>query len=170
MIEKYTFELHAPGVQEKLVLVKSDLEKRTHIALKLLSYLLFYDSRLKIEGDVEMHYKPDLVVTGEHGVPELWIDCGKVAVRKIESLTAKLKHTRIIFVKESRNELIQFKRLLEKKLENSRRVQYLAFESDFVRNLSEAFQRTNHLTLYEIMTDVIGVALNDQIFESTLYH
>jgi len=42
MIEKFTFDLHAPKVREKLILVKEELELRTHVVMKLLAYLLFY--------------------------------------------------------------------------------------------------------------------------------
>jgi len=169
MIEKFTFDLHAPKVEEKLILVKSDGELRAHVVMKLLAYLLFYDSRLKVEVSADMHYKPDLLIPGDHGIPELWIDCGKVAVRKVEKLTTKLKNTRIILVKETDKELTQFKKVIEKKVERADRIDYLAFEPGFVSGIAEALNRVNHLTFYEVMDKVIGIALNDQIFESSLY-
>ena len=171
MIEKFTFELHAPKLaHEKIILVKADSELRTHIALKLLAYMLYYDSRLKVEVSADMHYKPDLVILGEHNVPELWIDCGKVTSRKMESLGNKLKNTRVIFIKETKRELETFRKLVEKKVDFLDHLEFLAFEPGFVASLGDAIQRTNHVTLYEVMEDVIGVALNDEIFESNLYH
>ena len=171
MIEKFTFELHAPKVpEEKIILVKDDFELRTHVALKLLAYLLYYEPGLKVEISAEMHYKPDLLVPGEHNVPKLWIDCGKVTLRKAESLAAKLRHTRVIFVKESARELASFRKLVEKKADRTSHFEYLAFESGFVSSLANAMERTNHITLYSVLENVIGIALNDQIFESALYH
>ncbi len=170
VIEKFTFDLVAPEVREKLILVKADMELREHIVLKLLAYLLFYDPRLKVECSVDMHYKPDLVIPGEHGVPELWIDCGQVAVKKVESLSAKLKSSRVIILKETKREMESFKKVIEKKVQHFDRVEYLSFEKGFVSGLAQALERVNEWTLYEVMENVIGVALNKQgIFESTLY-
>ena len=183
MIEKFTFDLQMPGatylaragapqasaksVKKKLILVKSDCELHTHVVLKLLSYMLFYDPRLQIEMGVDMHYKPDLVIPGDH-VPELWIDCGQVALKKAESLSDKLRATRICIVKETKREMDQFRRVVEKKAAHADRIEYLAFENGFVAGLAAALQRTNEVTLYEVLENVIGVALNDQVFESAL--
>ena len=35
--------------------------------------------------------------------------------------------------------------------------------------LANALARTNHVTLYDVMPEVIGIALNDEVFESALY-
>jgi len=169
MIEKFTFELSCPKVNEKLVLVKAETEHRAHVVLKLLSYLLFYDPRLAIEAAVDMHYKPDLSIPGDFGVPELWVDCGDIALRKVRNLSKKLKKTRFVLVKASKRELDQFKRVMENKVEHFEKIEYLAFEKGFVDSIAEALERTNDLTLYEVMENVIGIAMNGQVFESTLY-
>lgn len=171
MIEKFTFELQGPKIppQEKLVLVKNLCELRNHVVLKLLSYLLFYNPELKVGVSAEMHYQPDLFIPGDHNIPKLWIDCGKIALKKIDSLATKLKNTRVIFVKESKRELDVFKKLIEKKIEKGERLEFLAFDAGFVLSLGNSLQRTNHIALYSVMENVIGIALNDEVFESTLY-
>ncbi len=170
MIEKFTFELHAPKIDhKKIIFVKAEGELRNHVVLKLLAYLLYYHPEMKIDVSADMHYKPDLFIPGEHNVPQLWIDCGKIALRKVESLAGKLKHTRVIFIKETKRELDVFKKLVGRKVEEGSRLEFLAFEPGFVSSLANALERTNHLTLYEVMENVIGIAMNDQIFESTLY-
>ena len=169
MIEKFTFELHAPKVTEKLILVKEELEAREHVVMKLLAYLLYYEPGLKVEVDAGMHYKPDLLVMGDHGIPSLWIDCGQVALKKVESLAGKLRTTRIVIVKETADKMQKFRKIVEKKVEHEERIEYLAFEKGFVSGIAEALNRGNHFTLYGVMENVIGVAVNDQIFESTLY-
>lgn len=187
MIEKFTFDLQLPPaaylrqsnpdehislkqpVRKKIILVKNDLELRAHVVLKLLSYMLFYDPRLQIEMNIGMHYKPDLVIPGDHGVPELWIDCGQIALKKVDSLSIKLKATRICLVKETKREMESFRKVIEKKVDYPEKLEYLAFENGFVTGLADALARTNEVTLYEIMENVIGVALNDEIFESALF-
>jgi uncharacterized protein YaeQ len=169
MHEKYTFDLKSPKVKQKLILVKSDLELHAHVVMKLLGFLLFYDPGLKIEAGVEMHYKPDLVIPGDHGVPRLWIDCGKIAIRKVESLAQKLRTTRTILIKETRHELDQFRKVVEKKVDHFERIEYLAFEPNFISGIAGAMSKVNDFTLYEVMENVIGVAINEEVFESTLY-
>jgi len=170
MIEKFSFELHTPKIpHEKLILVKEMHELRNHVVLKLLAYCLFHTPGLKIEVSAGMHYKPDLMVPGDHGVPQVWIDCGQVALRKVENLAQKLRTTKVIFVKETARELETFKKLVVKKVEHADRLAFLAFETGFAAALASALQRTNHFTLYDVAENVIGVAMNDEVFESALY-
>ncbi len=169
MNEKFTFEIHAPRVpHEKIILVKGDCELRNHVVLKLLAYMLYFEPALKVEVSADMHFKPDLLVPGEH-VPKVWIDCGQVTLRKVESLASKLRNTRVIFVKETKRDLETFKKLVEKKAGPAPHFEYVAFEPGFVASLAGAIERTNDITLYEVMENVIGIALKDQIFESNLY-
>ena len=172
MIEKFTFELHAPKVPEgqKIILVKDLCELRNHVVMKLIAYLLYYHAELKVEVSADMHYKPDLMIPGDHGVPKLWIDCGQIALKKVEALAMKLKNTRVIIVKETKRELDVFKKMVDKKVDYSERLEFLTFDPGFILSVSNALQRTNHITLYPVMENVIGVALNDEIFETTLHY
>ncbi len=172
MIEKFTFEVCAPKIppQTKIILVKDLSELRNHVVMKLLSYLIYYDTELKVEVSADMHYKPDLMIPGDHGVPKLWIDCGKIALKKVGALATKLKNTRVIIVKEAKRELDVFKKLVDRKIDYSERLEFLSFDAGFIAQVSNALQRTNHITLYSVMENVIGIALNDEIFETTLYH
>ena len=169
MIEKFTFELSSPKVRKKLVLVKSEMELRSHVVLKMLSFLLFYDPGLEVEAEIGMHYKPDLSIPNENKIPELWIDCGHIALRKVRNLAKKLRRTRFILVKASKSELDRFRREMENKVEYSEAIEYLAFENGFVEKIAEALNRTNDVTLYDVMENVIGIALNGEVFESALY-
>jgi dihydrodipicolinate synthase/N-acetylneuraminate lyase len=116
-----------------------------------------------------MHYRPDLVIPGDHGIPEHWIDCGKVAVRKVDRLASKLKTTKIVIVKETAGELAQFRRLIDKKVERSDRIEYLGFDPDFIRSLADTMAKMNDVTLYDVMENVVGVAMNGEVFETTLH-
>lgn len=175
MSEKYTFELHSPKIDHKrIILMRDDVELRNHVVLKLLAYVLYYNDELKVDESAGMHYQPDLFIPGDHhdNPPKVWIDCGKIAMKKLESLAEKLKQTRIIFLKETERELGIFKKLIDKKIERSEKappLEFLAFDAGFVDSLAAALERTNHFTLYDVMENVIGIALNDQTFESTLY-
>lgn len=174
MIEKLTFDLQAempgrPPVKRKMIIVKDETESYEHIAMKVVAFLLYYDPRLIIEKSVDMHYKPDLVIMGDHGLPELWIDCGAIAVKKVESLAIKLKSSRFIVIKETKREMESFKKIIEKKVSSIDSVEFLSFEPGFIKGVGAAFQRRNEVTLYQVMENIIGLALNEQVFESALY-
>ena len=169
MIEKYTFDIVAPRIKKKLILVKNINERREHVVLKLLAYLLFYEPRLKIECDIGMHYRLDLVIEGDHGVPELWIDCGQVSLEKADKLSRKLKSSRVIFIKESAAEMERFRKTLEKKVEHAARIEYLSFDSGFVAGIAEHLDRSNEFTLYAVDETTIGVTTGGNVFETHLH-
>lgn len=169
MIEKFTFDIVSPKVKRKLILVKNEGERREHIVLKLLAYILFYEERLRIEPDLGMHYRPDLAVEGEHGVPEVWIDCGQIALEKAEKLSRKLRATRLVFVKESVQELTRFKATVDKKAEYANRIEYLAFDSGVIEQIALQLGRSNEWTLYEIDENTIGITFGDNVFETHLH-
>lgn len=169
MIEKFTFDIEAPRVSKKIILVKNDSESRDHVVMKLLAYVLFYHSRLKVEPTLpNMHYKPDLAIENENALPDIWIDCGYVSLKKVETLSKKLRSTRFVLMKKSESELKRFRAMVDKKVEWAERVEYLAFESGFVEGISENLLKNNQFTLYEVMEEVIGVVINDTLFESKL--
>lgn len=170
MLEKFTFDLQAPKIKKKkLILVKADSENREHVALKLMGFMLFFDPRLKIEIKIGTHYKPDLVIEGNGTQPELWIDCGYVAVKKALDLAHKLKTTRIVLIKETRSEARNFSRLLDRRDESAGRIEFLSFENGFIASLAQHFQKVNEVTLYDITETAVGVALNQDVFESEIY-
>lgn len=170
MIEKFSFELQLGKTKKKMIFVKADGERREHVVLKLLAYMLFYDPELKVEVDIGMHYKPDLVLLppGEQ-VPSIWIDCGQVTMLKVQSLARKLKRSRIIFMKETDRELHQFKKLIDRKVEDESRIECVAFDDGFVSGIAAELERTNQAVLYPVMEGVIGLALNSSVFESHVH-
>lgn len=170
MIEKFSFELQLAKIKKKMIFVKADGERREHVVLKVLAYMLFYDPELKVEVDIGMHYKPDLVLLrpGEQ-VPDIWIDCGQVTTLKVQTLARKLKRSRIIFMKETDRELHQFKKLIEKKVEDESRIECIAFDDGFVSGIAGELERANQAVMYPVMEDVIGLALNHSVFESRVH-
>jgi len=169
MIEKFTFDIQLKKIRKKMILVKGQVENREHIVLKLLAYILYYDERLQVEVDAGYHYKPDLVILEDSREPQLWIDCGHVAPVKIENIARKLRRSRIVILKQTEAELRQFKKLMEKRVEDMARLEFLAFEPGFITRVAEALGRSNQVTLYPISENAIGLAMNDEIFESNLY-
>lgn len=170
MIEKFSFDVQSPRVKRKrIIMVKRVEESRRHVALKLMGYALYYEELLKVDMDVGLGFKADLVSVDYDSTVTLWVDCGNAKIKKIEGLKTKLRQARIVLMKEDRYELERFKAQVDKKTEDNERVEYLAFDPHFIDQLGQNFQRNNEFTIYEIDTGLIGVIINQQILETHLY-
>ena len=152
---KYTLNINrrllAPDARDtremrtKLVLRAALGEVAWHIALKVLGYLLFMEYEPRIEEGIGWHYKPDLVSLDAEGRLRLWIDCGNIAVRKIDRVAQKLgAHVPFIILRRTQRDAL----LLAQSLGRMRfpeRVHILSFDKGFVDALAGALDATNHI-------------------------
>ena len=81
MSAKYNFYFKSEDRQrplpDKLILGQNDSETVTHVALKLLAYLLFYRERLQVELNLhsdQVPFTPDLVQLDYELRPKLWVE------------------------------------------------------------------------------------------------
>jgi uncharacterized protein YaeQ len=121
MNQKFTFNLasqdpkrHLPS---KVILGQQDTESATHLALKLLAYLLFYSERLRIETRVPndaVPFIPDLSELDYELRPKLWVECGECSVAKLHKLAVKAPDAEIWVVKRSQEEVEELKRAMRK--------------------------------------------------------
>lgn len=102
---RFTFELDASSktkaLPHKLLINQNETETIDHVALKLLSFLLFFRDRLKIETDVDLDhipFTPDLVQLDYCLRPALWVECGECEVKKLKKLSVKAADAEIWIV------------------------------------------------------------------------
>lgn len=165
---KYTFWFND---REKQILEKRGGESQRHIILKTLAYILHHALRPRIEERVLQgrgDYKPDVVVTGESGVITHWIDCGQIAVRKVDDLTRRLPDARIIVVKATVGEMESYAREVAKKVRRADRVEYLAFDNEFTPNLIAVMGHMNYLR-WRCQNSRLDLTLNERAFSSRLW-
>ena len=170
MQEKFTFNIETPRFKKKMILFKEELESREHVVLKLLAYVIFYDERLKIEFSIGTHYKPDLVIEGDHGVPELWIDCGKITLKKVEGVTSKFKRTKIIILKKGKTEAVSLKKLSEKRVDSFENLQFLYFDRGVVDGIADVLDRSNDLMVWDVTENTLGLAFGEHTFETVIHY
>jgi uncharacterized protein YaeQ len=108
MSAKYSFHLQSRDrrreLPHKIILGQQDTETTAHVALKFLSYLIFYRERLQIEVNLHLAtipFVPDLVQLDYELRPRLWIECGECGVRKLHKLAVKASDAEIWIVKRS---------------------------------------------------------------------
>jgi uncharacterized protein YaeQ len=158
---KFTFNLSLDGThEEKLVIAAWKGEMVWHIALKLLGYLLHFEEHPRIEESVQWHYKPDLVARDETGKITLWIDCGNIAVRKIDRVATKIGAERFLILRRTRGEAARLDDAMEGRVKHRARVQLIAFADGFVDALAAHLDRTNDLEARRSENEIALVVSN----------
>ena len=98
-------EKHKSLDSRKIILHKKLKESRLHLALKILSYLYFWEKNLVLEPTYRFRkYRPDLIALKKEELPHLndltpkiWIECKKVKIKKLISLGRYLSSCQIIW-------------------------------------------------------------------------
>jgi uncharacterized protein YaeQ len=101
---KIRCDLHLE-ITSKVILVARPEEKIDHLALKLAGYAMF----LKMEPIVEpstdhpalsdIDFRPDVCALNEAGEINLWVECGAVALNKLDKVSRRFTTARIIVLK-----------------------------------------------------------------------
>ncbi len=90
----------------RLILRKGRVESKLHIVLKVLAYLYFWEKDLLIEPSFRLYkYRPDLmswreseIPTKEEKIPDLWIECKQVKLKKLLKLSRTLPLSEIVWI------------------------------------------------------------------------
>jgi len=135
-----------PGLPEVAHIGARSTETETHVALKFLGFLLFYEPGLEIEQKIQdpsNPYTPDLVAREADGTITFWGECGHCNARKLTRLAVKAPEARIGVLKksvaEARSALSELHKLNAKK----DRYEILAFEKAAFHRLLESIQPRN---------------------------
>jgi len=167
---QYTFNIQAYDIPSRLIMIKAVEESEEHIILKLLSYLIFYRDGIKIEQRAGQHYKPDLFIEGENYQPVLWVDCGKIAIKKLDKVATKNHKCDIYIVKKSMQELLTYYEKSQKRVKRVERVRFVCFDDEFVKSLASALQRINYIYVKRFEKGKhISLTFNDVDIDSKIY-
>lgn len=145
---KYTFTVkQGDSEASKLVVERAPSEVEWHIALKLLGYILFFDRKPRIEEDVDYHYRPDLFARDEFGQLNLWIDCGNIAVKKIDKVATKMgKSGEFYILRQTERDAKRLRESVVSGVKHHDRVQIVAFNDGFVERLAATMDSTNEVS------------------------
>lgn len=101
----------------RLILRKGRMESKLHIILKILAYCYFWDRNLVIEPHFRINrFKPDLIAwrkseipTEEKLIPDIWIECKHVKLKKLKKLSRILPLSQIVWMhsKQSLTQIIK---------------------------------------------------------------
>lgn len=155
MREKYTFNFG----DEKQIMTKGYYETREHLVLKLLAYV-YLNKSPKIETRIKKSYKykPDLVID-EDGQVKLWVECGKVSIKKLKKITRDFGSVRIYVFRQNMNSAEALASQFKNKGGNRSGVNFVSFEDGFVGSIAENLKKVNHID-YEKSQDNIRIEIN----------
>ena len=158
--------------RERLFLEKYAGESRRHVAMKLASWVVWFDMEMMVEKAVGQRYKPDLVRLHPSGKPAEWIDCGKTSIRKLDHLTTHNDDCEMRIVKAQMSELRSYVSLASKTLRKPQRASFFTFERGFIDELASLLEGRHQVAAtYDAGTlylDVDGATLHSEVLELDL--
>lgn len=159
---KLTFSITNSQTSErdKFVIEQAPSEVSWHIALKLLGYILYFDRKPQIEQDVGQHYRPDLFSWDEfHQNVSLWIDCGNIAVKKIDKVATKMgKSGEFVILRRTEFDAKNLSDRIQK-IKHPERVTIISFEDRFVDQVADLIEGTNEVE-FTIYNTTLSLKIN----------
>lgn len=133
--------------REKLVLWAHPSELAWHIALKLVSYILFLEARPQVERSVGFRFKPDLASVDAAGRVTLWVDCGNVAVKKVQRVAGWLRDdARFVIVRREERDGQALAEAIAGNGALKHSLELLWFDIGFVDGLADLLDASNALS------------------------
>lgn len=170
---KYTFNIQVSDNKkartEKLIIAAFENESGGHVALKLLAYLIFIERRPHIDEDAGWHFTPDLIARDDSGSITLWIDCGRVSMKKVDTIATKVRDSIDFFVfRKTQRDMQQFYQAIKDKIKHLDNVKCISFDDGFIDDISANLDRTNNLECY-IGDDMVTLTLNNSLGQHEAY-
>jgi uncharacterized protein YaeQ len=170
---KYTFNLQINDnkgeYNEKLIVGAFENEAGTHIALKLLAYLLFINQKPHIDEDAGWHFVPDLIARDSSGEITLWIDCGRVSLKKVDTIAMKVRDKIDFYIfRKTEKDMQHFYRTIADKVKNVENVKGISFDEGFIDGIGAALDRTNTIEGY-IGDDMVNLTLVNSLGKHESY-
>jgi uncharacterized protein YaeQ len=149
---KYTFNLQVSDNKrehtEKLIMGAFDNEAGSHIALKLLAYMMFFDRKPRIDEDAGWQVVPDLIARSDDGTISLWVDCGSVSNKKVDTVATKVRDIEFYVFRKTQREMDHFYSMIKDKIKHIQNVRCVSFDDGFVDGVAECLDRTNNVECY----------------------
>ncbi|MBY0357266.1 MAG: YaeQ family protein [Candidatus Obscuribacterales bacterium] len=170
---KYTFNIqisdNKKALTEKLIIAAFENESGGHVVLKLLAYLLFIEQRPHIDEDAGWHFTPDLIARDDSGSITLWIDCGRVSMKKVDTIATKVRnHIDFYVFRKTQREMQQFYQAIKDKIKHLDNVKCVSFDDEFIDGISANLDRTNNIECY-IGDDMVTLTLSNSLGQHEAY-
>lgn len=166
---KIRCDLHLNGAHRRLVLVPQQAETLEHLALKLSGFLLFWDYAPLVELSLKhpalagQDFKPDLVALDGSGGISLWVECGKVALHKLDKMTRRYPSAKLVVLKATEAEARRLREDAREKLDRQELLEIWAWRQADFEAWKGALRENTH-----VLGEASGRSLNLVINETPL--
>ncbi len=126
---KIRADLQLGGLSSKLVLVARQEEKAEHLALKLAAFAMFLPLNPTVDPPsthptlLGIDMRPDLFTLNAAGEVDVWVECGEVSINKVDKLTRRFPHARIVVIKATKAQAERLRSSLVDDIRHEQRVE-----------------------------------------------
>ena len=148
-------------------------ETSEHVALRLAAAILFFDREPALEvgpshqAVMDIGFYPDLLVVNDAGGPEIWIECGTVAVNKLTKVARRLRTARLVVLKESPEEGMWFREVIKKEISKGEKIEIWAWPKEDFLKWAAALKESTHV-YGEASGRSLNLVLNEVLFDVQL--
>ncbi len=133
---KIRAELHLGADVQRVILAAKPEEKADHLALKLAAFAMFHNFHPTVEPSTQhpalqgMDIRPDLFYLDEGGDIATWIECGEVSINKLDKLTRRYPHARIVVLKTTKHQADRLRVALQEQVRLGGRIEIWTWPKD----------------------------------------
>jgi uncharacterized protein YaeQ len=129
---------------------------------------VYFDLAPAVEKRIARDYrfKPDLALE-DNGKIRLWVECGKVSIKKLIKISHDFPDSRIYVFREDEKSAKVLTRDFDQKAKGSVNVSFIYFEKEFIRNLSASIMKVNS-AVYDKNPDRMEIYLNGSKYISAV--
>lgn len=146
---KIRTEIHLGGEPTKLFLATRLEEKADHLALKLAAAVMFHSRKTLVDPSADhpalsgLTHRPDVCLLDDAGQISHWIECGTVSIRKLDKISRRLPHARILILKSTVAEAERLRSSLKEDVKRGERIEIWTWpENEFKNWLSYLEEKT----------------------------
>jgi uncharacterized protein YaeQ len=125
---KLRCELHL-GTSSKVILAAKPEETLDHIAMKLAAFAMFLPLEPIVEPSADhpalagTDFRPDMFALNDAGEVELWVECGAVAIHKLNKITRRYPYARVVVLKTRLHEAARLREEINTELKHAARIE-----------------------------------------------
>lgn len=169
---KYTFNIQVSDDKsehaEKLIIGAFENEGAANIILKVLAYVMFVKRRPSFDDDPGWQVRPDLLARNEGGAITLWVDCGSVSTKKVDTVATKIRDIEFFVFRKTQKDMDHFYRTIKDKIKYLQNVRCVSFDDGFVDGIAECLDRTNDVECY-VGDDMITLNITNSLGRHEAY-
>lgn len=168
-------DFHVNNGHRRYVVSVLPEETQEHIALRLSALLFFWRDDPKAELSMKhpalagQEFRPDLIALNDAGEISLWVECGNTSLNKLDKLTRRYPHARIVALKSDEAAGRRLRRDAEDQISRHALIDIWAWPKDAFSQWKAVLQETMTV-IGEANAHSLNLVANDVPIVADLIH